>query len=771
MSRLRTVAFVAALLAGGPRAVTPAQGQTTDAGRRPPTATAAGADAYVDPTAAALHRAAVANWQLIDETVLRYTALVKHRLAVGLRTPLKDRTLYRNESATRVFWNRDGGTLIQALAAREQTPVGVEPPDITGLMDGVFDPAGDRLLFGMTRNEDLDEAEQDGDFWFEHPLAPDATENYRFATGDTLVLSLPDGREVRAVELQALPRAADVHRISGSLWVEPETGALVRAVYRLADRFDAFRDIPDLQEEEEEDLKHVPGLFKPWTFDLSMVVVDYGLWDFRVWLPRSMRMEGVATAGILKAPMTMDVSYRVESVFTEDDLAKEEAGEDPLGLVAERRFKTRSEAMRYMASLLEEEEGVAFEPEGGWTTRNGRRVQYLVPTDRSWLHESPHLPPPVWEDAPGFPTEEEIEGVQELLQDLPQASPARSFWAANWGLERPGLVRYNRVEGPAVGARLQLRTGSPFGPVSLELVPFLGLADLEPKATATAAWESLDRRTALSVYRRMASAPRRGDHLGLGNSLGALLFGRDDGEYFLATGAGLTLSPPSAERESWSVRLYAERHDPLSGKTDFNVVNAFDDGWRYRQNLAATPLDEAGVELTLSPWWGTDPLAPQYGAELYLQGAAARPSDGDDRTYGRASALLRAGIPFMAFGDRWRLSAGAEAGESWGNPPPQRHWFLGSASTLRGYGASTLRGEAFARGRVELARVFPVASVAVFSDAGWTGEGLDAFDSSEGLVSVGLGASVLDGLVRLDVARGLREPRQTRWDFYLDAAF
>jgi hypothetical protein len=37
---------------------------------------------------------------------------------------------------------------------------------------------------------------------------------------------------------------------------------------------------------------------------------------------------------------------------------------------------------------------------------------------------------------------------------------------------------------------------------------------------------------------------------------------------------------------------------------------------------------------------------------------------------------------------------------------------------------------------------------------------------------VGIGGSVLDGLVRLDVSRGLRGPfKRTRFDLYLDAIF
>jgi len=728
--------------------------------------------AYADETARRLHRAALRNWRIIDETVVRYTARVQQRVAVQLRTPLKDRTLYRRESASRVFWDRDRPDLVQALAGREQTPVGVTPPDDFtrgGAPGEAFDPAGDRLFFGAERSEEVGEGEPEDadDFWFHHPLAEGSTEHYRFASGDTLTLSFPDGRSLSAIELRVLPAVADAHRIAGSLWIEPESGALMRAIYRLADRFDAMRDVPELQDED--DLDRVPGLFKPWTFDLRIVRVDYGLWDFSVWLPRTLRMEGVAAAGILKAPVSFDVSYRIEAVTTEDDLAREvAAGEPGPDVLEERRFETREEAMRFLASLIRREEGVEVEPDGGWEMleSDGGSTRYLVPSDPAELVESEALPPPIWEDAPGFPTADEIEAGEALLRELPQVDPARSYWATNWGLQRPDLVRYNRVEAVAVGGRFQLRTGSPFGPVSLAAEPFVGVADLRPKVRLSAAWESLRRRTTLAGYHELRSAVRRSDHLDLGNSLNALLFGRDDGEYFEASGGAISWTPPSAERESWKVRLYGERHRAVSTETDFTLAHAFDGGWDFRSNIEASEHDEFGGEVELRPWWGTDPLAPQFGAELYLHGATG------DLEFARASLLLRASVPFALPAERrWRISLEAAAGEAWGEVPIQRHWFLGSSATLRGYPPSTLVGEAFVRGRAEVARVFPVVSVALFGDLGWAGEELEGYREAEALYSVGLGASVLDGLVRLDVARGLRDPEETRWDLYLDAAF
>ena len=79
-------------------------------------------DAFLDPTAESLFRSAQLNWYGIDTSVVRYTALIKQRIGAGIRTPLKDRTIFRNETAVRAFWDRDHDALIQVLGARSQHP-------------------------------------------------------------------------------------------------------------------------------------------------------------------------------------------------------------------------------------------------------------------------------------------------------------------------------------------------------------------------------------------------------------------------------------------------------------------------------------------------------------------------------------------------------------------------------------------------------------------------------------------------------------------------
>jgi hypothetical protein len=50
---------------------------------------------------------------------------------------------------------------------------------------------------------------------------------------------------------------------------------------------------------------------------------------------------------------------------------------------------------------------------------------------------------------------------------------------------------------------------------------------------------------------------------------------------------------------------------------------------------------------------------------------------------------------------------------------------------------------------------------------GWAGD-RTAFWSGQALVGAGIGASVLDGLLRFDLARGLSNPKGWRFEVYVD---
>jgi hypothetical protein len=86
-----------------------------------------------------------------------------------------------------------------------------------------------------------------------------------------------------------------------------------------------------------------------------------------------------------------------------------------------------------------------------------------------------------------------------------------------------------------------------------------------------------------------------------------------------------------------------------------------------------------------------------------------------------------------------------------------------------GYGGNAARGDAFWRTRVELANQWPGARVVLFSDLGRAGP-REQLSFAKPLAGVGVGASFIDGLIRVDLSRSLRAPKGWRLDFYTDAA-
>jgi len=344
-----------------------------------------------------------------------------------------------------------------------------------------------------------------------------------------------------------------------------------------------------------------------------------------------------------------------------------------------------------------------------------------------------------------------LAGQDARVQGLP-----RTF---RWGLQSPDLIRYNRVESVSLGARGMIRPQSPFGALTVSLEARLGAADLEPNSRLDVSRETLGRRVTVSAYHELAAVDEAAGHLGLGNTAMALLFGRDDGEYFRRTGAQLEWRPPSSQRATFRATAFAEYHRPAETATSFSLRHAADDAWQFRDNLVADEGWEMGGQLSLSPWWGTDPRMAQGGLDASVRAATG------DFEYARASLTGRLAIPLPA---DFRVGLEAGGGTSWGTLPMQRLWLLGGAGSLRGYTPRSREGTSYVRARAEVARLYSFGAVAAFSDLGWAGD-RDLFDMDDALISIGLGLSLADGLIRLDAGWGLRAPEDFRLDLYLDA--
>ncbi len=731
------------------------------------------ADAFLDAGAAVLLEAARERRAMVDRSVTAYTAVVQEHVSAGLRTLARERLIFGRDVAGRVEWNRGGPIRIEVLGAREVLPPVLKkaqlPDDLRDFMPHLaFDPVDAETLIRLDTT------------FVRHPIAPDGEHWYRYASGDTTVIRLQGGREVRLIELVVIPREDDVHLISGSFWIDEDTHSVVRAVFRPARAYDES-DIADGDEDD------IPGFLKPIRAELKYITIEYGLWELHWWMPRLIAAEGVFQISFMTMPLKYERVYSAYTVTGDttvvavrDTLRPEErcrtefrmritarVGGDsvssrtqpwPETANAARGVEVDTAAEAYRARRAARDSARAEEDR-----RLGRRprcieeVDVTVPDDKQALMQSDLLPPDPYTSGAALMTPIELDNLEAQLDNLREAP-----WQAHrptfaWGLGGPGLIRYNRVEGLSLGARSEWDLGR----VRTALAARIGVADLEPDLRFDAVRETPMRTWTVTGYRRLAAANPENRPLAIGNSFNAFMFGRDDGEYFRAAGAELRVSPSVTRRQWYDLRLFAEHQKAARVETDFSVPHVFDKGRVFRPNVAASRADQFGAALTLRTQYGLDPVGFRVGAQLGLEGQWGT------FAFSRADLTLRAAAP-LPFSSMLALESAA--GLSNGPVPPQSLWFLGGAATLRGYPAAVANGNAFWRGRAELSRGIPAARLAFFGDLGWAGS-RDDFDTSRPLQALGVGATFLDGLVRFDVARGVRAPTGWRIDLWVGGAF
>ncbi len=239
--------------------------------------------------------------------------------------------------------------------------------------------------------------------------------------------------------------------------------------------------------------------------------------------------------------------------------------------------------------------------------RNGHCLAFRVniPTDSAALISSAVLPPPFGAVNDTLISEGEMQELTRGLGQLPAAP-----WQFQVRRPRWGLARYNRVEGLALGARGELDLGR----LRLDGTARIATSDAEPDLEGGVLHETVAARFRFAGYRRLAGVDPTARSLGIGNSLGALLLGRDDGDYFRATGAELTVAPPVTLPQRFAIRLYAESQRRAVKRTDFSVPHAIHDVHVFRPNITADSADQLGVSLTFRTQRGIDPALPQWTA-------------------------------------------------------------------------------------------------------------------------------------------------------------
>lgn len=409
----------------------------------------------------------------------------------------------------------------------------------------------------------------------------------------------------------------------------------------------------------------------------------------------------------------------------------------------------------------------------GITSRYDGRVRMAIrmPCNPATLANSPDLPGSIYE--PG----EELFDVGEhesLLKELTFGLQA------GWGPQRPvfhtglDLLRYNKVEALSVGASLASQLGLGY---SARLVGRIGLGDHVPNGDLSLARSNGRSEVRLAAFHRLAVANDDwGSPLSFGASVSNLIFGAvDDGFYYRSYGAelrGTRDAPGPIGGVAMVWRLFAERHRSAGSEpnTQVSLGNAFGDA-RFGQNIDAPTLTTVGGAMELARSFGVNPRSFRLDARARLEGAfMPEAATLEDEFYGRGVLDATVTRPIGGFS----LSLTGAGGWSAGALPIQRAFYVGGLHTVRGQYARLGEGrvgDAFWLGRAELGRRSLAFRPAVFYDAGWAGPRQDMSGGYRPMSGAGFGLSLLDGLIRMDVARGIWPERKWRFDAYLGARF
>jgi hypothetical protein len=379
-----------------------------------------------------------------------------------------------------------------------------------------------------------------------------------------------------------------------------------------------------------------------------------------------------------------------------------------------------------------------------------------VPCDLATLATSPDLPPSIYD--PGeklfdFSARDAlIKEALTLTAQPPLTLNPRKLPKPTL-IYGPQLLRYNRIEGLSAGLGVNQVLG---GGYTADLVGRVGAADRRPSGEVSLTRSNLSRAVYISGYTRLVSARDWGNPLSFGSSVSALLFGRDEGFYYRTAGAEIGGRREYGTPLDW--RLFVERQRGAVVETDFSIA-----GNNAIPNIVARPGNYAGAAVRFRPAYGADPQGFRIFSDLRLEAAS-----GADSAYGRGALDVSFTKSFGAVGGALTLSGGSSVGAL----PDQRRWYLGGAHTIRGQSPDTASsGSAYWMTRAELGRSIYGPRAVLFGDLGWVGDRNQIDKVGRPLSGAGAGLSLLDGLIRFDVARGINPRKQWRVDVYIEAVF
>ena len=556
-----------------------------------------------------------------------------------------------------------------------------------------------------------------------HPLSAAGLEAYDFAIRDSLEIRL-GSRTLYVYETRVRPKDDRQPRAIGALYIDRETAELARMALSFTRSALKDRDLEDVA-----------------------IVLENGLIDGRFWLPRRQEIEIRRTGTWLDYPARGIIRGRWEICCYAVN-----TGLHP--------------------SMFAGPEIVpAFTPAGS-AADSARR---------------PLFTGNILDDLPAdvrAVTDAEVLAVQEEARALVRAQAlARARSTTLAGRRISDFVRFNRAEGLALGAGLSQRVG---GGISLFGGGRYGFSDHEWKGRGGISYSHASGAgVTLTAHADHELVGEHAERSLLVNSVAAQEFGSDHTNPFGARGFVATATSPPFGPWRLSASYGREDHRALA-------VRASPATGEFAPTLPATELEERRFDLVVDR-----PTRLTFGgfeARYRLEGSAfsfALPANPDLWGDGRRISLranlerpfgtkrLVTQLIFAAVKDGIAEVTNPNDGGVYLSPPrlqPQHFVYLGGPVTGPGYDFHQFVGTSGMSGRVEWQTHAPFPSislgrfgraparmtVAPYFNFLYVNSGANPWRRGNGFYpSVGIGALTVFDILRVDVARGLRDGRWT----------
>jgi hypothetical protein len=800
-----------------------------DSATRARLAAEAAVSAFSSPEARAVFERAREARERQDSALKAYRATTTQRMSVhlGARRLGLEKLLFQGDNVAQITWRRDVGVRVRPMGSRMTVPMASDVSgDFVSAVSIPYFPGREQLWFPSSDFGRVKTEVDDRDII--HPLARGAERWYRYDTGDSADISLPDGKVIKLRELRITARKPDWRTFVGSFWFDRDGGQLVRAAYRLSTDIDIWgvasdevkRDIAEnatldpvrdsvmrarlprdlyvkdstqrakaaqaarkgATTNDEEVPVWVSATMRPMRAKLDAITVEYALYKGKFWLPRAHSATASADVMFMRIPFRIDEKFTYEDVdgdftlaalpparnrFGPADSVKDSARVDldntgvevTVSAGGKRRVLSDSakrdslERARYGRGKVTQ-----CRTDSTWTRVEERyerslRIAYDMPCKMETLAQSSALPAETVSDEELF----DLRSAEQLGNALSMSLQVP--WAPQLPTVRVGsdLFRYNRVEGLSAGVEVKQVLGAGY---TMRGVGRIGHADLHANGELSLVRSNGARTINATVYHRLnAMNPEWAGALTLGTSLPALLYARDEGFYYRSY--GFEIGEKREQRKgAFDYRFFLERQWTAG---DSNVVNTFSlarltDGARFRENLLSEPGSFTGVSANWSRMLVERPRGVRLTAIARAEAATGT------FEYARGSVESTVARRVGSFS----AAVTGSIGSSLGRVPFQRGYAIGGLRTVRGQLPGTQQGDAFWFSRAEVGTGGGAVRPVAFFDVGWAGS-RKTFGQIQPQRGAGVGLGFLDGLFRLDLARGLYPYKRWRFDLYLEA--